>query len=198
LQVDPVGYDSDLNLYAYVGNDPLNKVDPMGLQEQCVTGDMRCEKPPLSPPPANLVTIEVVVVTAPRLMAVPTAVPRPAAPAIPSPRGAPAGFAIAVLLDMIFNGCGDTGRVGACAQDPSVMTNKEDSSSDDGDGADDKKLTPGEIKKLKEAGYDPEELKGGRRTGQWDLFKDKKGNITVKPKDGSGPGDPAGININDL
>jgi len=45
---------------------------------------------------------------------------------------------------------------------------------------------------------DPEALKGGKRTGRLDLFKDRKGNIYVKPKDGSGPGDPTGININDL
>lgn len=62
----------------------------------------------------------------------------------------------------------------------------------------DKKLTPGDIKKLKEKGHNPEVLKGGKRTGQRDLFKDKKGNIVVKPKDGSGPGDPTGININEL
>jgi RHS repeat-associated protein len=30
LQVDPVGYKDDLNLYAYVGNDPLDKTDPTG------------------------------------------------------------------------------------------------------------------------------------------------------------------------
>jgi len=68
--------------------------------------------------------------------------------------------------------------------------------------AQDKKLTKGEIKKLKDGEVDPEKLKieitGSNKTGQFDLFKDKGGNIFVKPKGGRGPGEPTGININNL
>ncbi len=56
-----------------------------------------------------------------------------------------------------------------------------------------KRLSSGEIKKLKKAGVDPHDLKPNSK---YDLFKDAKGDIHVKPKGGCGPGDPTGININ--
>ena len=39
LQTDPAGTKDDLNLYAYVGNNPVNRVDPDGVGQGGSWGD---------------------------------------------------------------------------------------------------------------------------------------------------------------
>jgi len=73
-QTDPVGYTADLNLYTYVGNDPVGRTDPTGeAAEQCATdqsgnttctGDIetvivtgRRPQPPLSKPGLGLAAL---------------------------------------------------------------------------------------------------------------------------------------------
>lgn len=50
-------------------------------------------------------------------------------------------------------------------------------------------------KAIIEKGYHPHDLKDNSKQ---DLFKDRDGNIYVKPRSGVGPGEPAGININEI
>jgi len=64
--------------------------------------------------------------------------------------------------------------------------------------AQDEKLSPAEIERLKDVGYDIHEEKGRKGASRRDLYKDREGNVYVKPKGGRGPGEPLNINLNDV
>ena len=61
----------------------------------------------------------------------------------------------------------------------------------------DKLLTKQEIERLKIAGIDIHEIKNEEKSKK-DLYKDRDGNIYVKPKGGMSPGEPTNLNINDF
>jgi RHS repeat-associated protein len=64
--------------------------------------------------------------------------------------------------------------------------------------ADLKVLSKGEIKTLQKAGIDPHDIKPKKSGSQYDLYKDREGNIFVMRKGGKGEPDPTGLNIDDL
>ena len=41
ISPDPIGYGDGMNMYAYVGNDPMNASDPMGLTKTCTGSRIR-------------------------------------------------------------------------------------------------------------------------------------------------------------
>jgi len=106
--------------------------------------------------------------------------------------GAAAGDAVGDWLSSVFST--SNGSASGNGSSTGSGSSNQPQQAAERNAAQDKALSNGEINKLKKNGIDPHDLKPN---SQYDLFKDKDGNIYVKPKDGSGPGDPTGYNIYD-
>ncbi len=61
----------------------------------------------------------------------------------------------------------------------------------------DRLLSEDEIGRLEKAGFNIHRLKGKRNVSRLDLYKDREGNIYVKPKGGQAEGEAIGLNIYD-
>jgi hypothetical protein len=83
-------------------------------------------------------------------------------------------------------------------QSKSESKDSGDENEDNRNWRQDKELTEDEVERLENGGEDVHELKGSKNASKRDLYKDKKGNIYVKPKGGRGPGSPTDLNINDF
>ncbi len=110
-----------------------------------------------------------------------------------------AGTAAAEAGNLFFpDSTADDDVVGSPTISQSVSDSESSRSGGDGcpgSSKQDKKLTRGEIERLKRAGHDPHDLK---EHGNSDLYKRPNGEIVEKPKPGRGQGEPVGVNIKDV
>ena len=176
---DPIEEEGGINLAEFASSEPVAGVDAFGLNDCPRWAEYMCEHPPSE--------------NTRKTMAVgcAIAVPVGAGSWLLPPAGAAATTAGAAKVAVAAAKAAATGTKVADTAAKAVKAEQVAAKAT----KQWKSLSPGEIKKLKKAGHDPHEFKPNSK---FDLFKDKDGNICVKPKDGSGPGDPTGININDL
>jgi RHS repeat-associated protein len=115
LQTDPVGYDEDVNLYGYVGNDPLNGTDPTG--EDCEAPASRGELPgDVQKPPPPCVTVTVTS-DKPSEPSAANTIAMPVPVRLPWWRATLGAAAAEVFGDMLLSDCrGDSGPLPNCGK----------------------------------------------------------------------------------
>jgi RHS repeat-associated protein len=161
--------------YGYAGDNPLNYRDPRGLTGESIGEGPSCPPGICLPFPTNEQT-ERAIEAAKEL-------------------GHEIGHAASEVghgIESVWNEAFGEGE----SSSESASTKESTNGCGERNPAQDNKLSPGQIKKLKEAGLDPHVLKeGGQGT---DLYVDRDGNIYEKPIGGAGPGESTHINIKEL
>lgn len=160
ISEDPIGFaGGDLNLYGYVQNNPVNFIDPYGLNaiDTLRWGVGIAAEASLADGPL--------------------------------PVGDIVGGAVFV---------GSVAYAGwqAWNENTGKSNDNKTCGSGDQDTGKVKKLSPGEVEKLAKGGAHPHDIKP-KPNSRYDLYKDRNGNIEIRPKGGKGPGEPTGLNIKD-
>jgi uncharacterized protein RhaS with RHS repeats len=168
IQADPLGLVDGPSVYGYAGQNPGRYADPRGEEAATVGGSYSAWG---------------VVEGGKRIGA-----------ACIAAAGVQVGVLAGLIVMATATPVGD-GTLQSCDQCSAMSDDGSDGRNPDQD----KKLSPAEAEKLKKGGEDPHKIKEGfGPPSRSDLYKDRRGNIYVKPKGGNGPGEPAGLNINDF
>ncbi|MDQ6652330.1 MAG: polymorphic toxin type 33 domain-containing protein [Acidobacteriota bacterium] len=200
-----------LNLYTYVRNNPMNRTDPDG--HACFFGRFGsgCDNPPTPPPPPPQTASAAIAL----VMAIPVSLPQAATSAagagvvgagalVAAGAGlvvAAGSVAITKITDAYVGKKNDQITLDAAASQNASIAYAQ--SVKGGGAAQDKKLTNEEVKTLVgQTGQNAHEIKADalgtkKNLGKYDLYKDRAGNVSVKPKGGREPGEPTGYNINE-